>query len=82
MGGEDFSRYGIEGVPILMYRVGTIEKKRLNRFEDLGVPPPSLHSGLYYPDAEPTLRVAFEAMTAAVMELMGDPVQPSSPAGE
>lgn len=78
MGGEDFSRYGIEGVPILMYRVGTIEKRRLDRFGKLGVPPPSLHSGLYYPDAEPTLRVAFEAMTAAVLELMGNSYQPKS----
>lgn len=74
MGGEDFSRYGIEGVPILMYRVGTIEKARLERFEKLGIPPPSLHSASYYPDAEPALKMAFEAMTSAVIELM--PPQP------
>lgn len=70
MGGEDFSRYGIAGVPILMYRIGTIEKARLERFESLGVPPPSLHSALYYPDAEEALEVAFEAMTSTVLELM------------
>lgn len=70
MGGEDFSRYGREGVPILMYRVGTIEKARLERFGKLGVPPPSLHSASYYPDAEPTLKIAFEAMLTAVFELM------------
>ncbi|SMP37999.1 hippurate hydrolase [Neorhodopirellula lusitana] len=70
MGGEDFSRYGIAGVPILMYRVGTVQGARLERFEKLGVPPPSLHSSRYYPDAEPTLEVAFRAMVAAVLELM------------
>ena len=71
MGGEDFSRYGIAGVPILMYRVGSVNQKRLDRFKKLGVPPPSLHSGLYYPDAEETLETAFQAMTVATLELMG-----------
>jgi len=75
MGGEDFSRYGIAGVPILMYRIGTIERTRLERFEKLGVPPPSLHSAVYYPDAEDALEIAFEAMTSAVFELM-PPQQP------
>ncbi|TWT97290.1 amidohydrolase [Neorhodopirellula pilleata] len=70
MGGEDFSRYGIAGVPILMYRVGTIDKAKLDRFEKLGVPPPSLHSAVYYPDAEESLAIAFEAMTSAVIALM------------
>jgi hippurate hydrolase len=32
MGGEDFSRYGIAGVPILMYRVGSVSRARLDRF--------------------------------------------------
>ncbi|MDA8743301.1 amidohydrolase [Rubripirellula amarantea] len=70
MGGEDFSRYGIAGVPILMYRVGSVNQARLDRFEKLGIPAPSLHSGVYYPDAEETLETAFKAMTFATLELM------------
>ncbi len=70
MGGEDFSRYGIAGVPILMYRVGTIDPARLQRFEKLGIPAPTLHSALFYPDAPETLQTSFQTMTAAMLELM------------
>ncbi|MCM2373529.1 amidohydrolase [Aporhodopirellula aestuarii] len=70
MGGEDFSRYGIAGVPILMYRVGTVSRARLDRFEKLGIPPASLHSAIYYPDAEETFRVSVPAMITAVLDLM------------
>jgi len=71
MGGEDFSRYGIEGVPILMYRVGSVNRNRLDRFEKLGIPPASLHSAVYYPDAQETLAVSIPAMIDAVLELIG-----------
>ena len=40
MGGEDFSRYGEAGVPILMFRLGAVNRKRLERFEQIGQPPP------------------------------------------
>jgi hippurate hydrolase len=71
MGGEDFSQYGRAGVPILMYRLGSVSPLRLARFEQLGTGPPSLHSATYYPDLDPTLRVGFETMTSAVLRLMG-----------
>ena len=70
MGGEDFSRYGRAGVPILLYRLGTVSQSRLDRFKTLGVPPPSLHSSLYYPDVEPSLRTGFLTMTAAALDLL------------
>jgi amidohydrolase len=70
MGGEDFSRYGIAGVPILMYGVGSVEQARLDRYTNLKILPPSLHSGLYYPDFEPTLRTGVRSMVAAIMDLM------------
>ncbi|QDT06104.1 putative hydrolase YxeP [Rubripirellula lacrimiformis] len=70
MGGEDFSRYGREGVPILMYKLGSVNQSRLDRFEKLGVPPPSLHSSAYYPDVEPTLRTSVLTMTAAALDLL------------
>ncbi len=70
MGGEDFSNYGRAGVPIVMFRLGTVNERRLNRYKELGVPPPSLHSSQYYPDAEESLRTGIQAMTAAVQELL------------
>lgn len=70
MGGEDFSRYGKAGVPIVMYRLGSVDKERLARFKELGVPPPSLHSGLYYPDAEPTLATGIVSMSSVALELL------------
>jgi hippurate hydrolase len=76
MGGEDFSRYGRAGVPILMYRLGSVSQRRLDRFEKLGVPPPSLHSSQYYPDLEPTLRTGMLTMTAAALDLL----RPDQPA--
>jgi hippurate hydrolase len=70
MGGEDFSQYGRAGVPILMYRLGTIESRRLARLKQLGQEPPSLHSPLYYPDPEPTLKTGVQTMVAATLELL------------
>jgi len=70
MGGEDFSQYGRAGVPILMFRLGTIEPSRLARMKQLGQEPPSLHSPLYYPDAEPTLVTGVQTTVAATLELL------------
>ena len=70
MGGEDFGQYGIAGVPILMYRVGSVSPERLERFQRQGIPPPSLHSSQYYPDFETTLKTAAATMTAAAVELL------------
>ena len=70
MGGEDFSRYGKAGVPIFMYRLGSIDPKRLARYETLGQKPPSLHSPLYYPDVEATLRTGVTTMSSVVLELL------------
>lgn len=70
MGGEDFSRYGRAGVPILMFRLGTVNERRLARYKELGQNPPSLHSPLFYPDAEEALRTGMQAMIAAVSDLL------------
>ena len=69
-GGEDFSRYGRAGVPILMFRLGSVEARRLDRYRQLGIPAPSLHSASYYPDIEPTLVTGITAMSAAVLNLL------------
>lgn len=70
MGGEDFSQYGKAGVPILMFRLGTVEAQRLARFELLGQTPPALHSPLFYPDVEPTLTAGVVATSSVVLDLL------------
>jgi hippurate hydrolase len=70
MGAEDFSRYGLAGVPICMFRLGTINKERLDAWKAAEETPPSMHSALYWPNPEPTLRTGVQAMTAVVLDLM------------
>ncbi|MGD9648425.1 MAG: amidohydrolase [Pirellulales bacterium] len=70
MGGEDFSEYGRAGVPIFMYRLGSVDQPRLDRFRQLGVDPPTLHSPLYYPEPRETLTTGVTTMAAAVLELL------------
>ena len=70
MGGEDFSRYGKAGVPIIMFRLGTIEKRRLDRYDQLGQKPPSLHSPLFYPDAELTIATAVTVTAELALDLL------------
>ena len=67
---RDFGRYGREGVPICMFRLGTIEPKRLARMKQLGQEPPSLHSPLFYPDPEEALITGLTATVAATLELL------------
>jgi len=70
MGGEDFSRFGQTGVPIFLYRLGSIDPKRMDEFVKKGVKPPSLHSALYYPEPRETLKTGLITMAAAVLELL------------
>ena len=77
MGGEDFSEYGLAGVPIFMFRLGSIDSKRLDEYRKLGQEPPSLHSSRYYPDPQQTLITGVVAMSAAVIDLL--PPKPPKP---
>jgi hippurate hydrolase len=70
MGGEDFGRYGREGVPIFMYFLGTMSPERVSAAAKGGAPLPSLHSDLYYPVPEPSIRFGVLTMTSAVLDLM------------
>jgi amidohydrolase len=72
MGSEDFGLFGLEGhqIPTLMLRVGAIDAERIASSQKTGVPLPSLHSALFWPVPEPTIRTGVKAMTLAVMELM------------
>lgn len=71
MGAEDFTYYGREGIPAFMFNLGTVSAQRIteSRGPD-GRPLPSLHSSLYAPDREVSIRGGVRAALAAVLELL------------
>jgi amidohydrolase len=72
MGGEDFSRYGRAKVPICLFWLGTIDPKRVAESEsDQAKPLPSLHSDLFAPVPEPTIKTGVLAMSLAVLNVLG-----------
>jgi amidohydrolase len=76
MGAEDFAEYGRtkEKVPICLFWLGSVEAGRVAAARAAGEMLPSLHSPLYAPDPEPTIRTGIRAMTAAVIEML-DPAR-------
>ncbi len=70
MGGEDFSHFGRSGIPSLMYSLGVVDQNRLDRYQKLGTPPPSLHSPLFHPDIEGSLTTGVLSLATAVLDLM------------
>jgi len=71
MASEDFGRLSLDHqIPAVMMWLGAIEPSRVEASRTSGKPLPSLHSSLFAPLPEPTLRTGVKAMTAAVLELM------------
>jgi hippurate hydrolase len=72
MGSEDFGLLGLPGrqIPTFMFQLGATSHERLERSKRTGTPLPSLHSSLFYPEAEPAIRTGVVATTAAVLDLM------------
>lgn len=72
MGGEDFGRLGRAGIPIAMFKLGTIQETRLQQYQGQGEVPPSLHSPKYYPDARQSIPTGVKTFVLATMELLGN----------
>jgi amidohydrolase len=72
MGSEDFGQLGLENhqIPTMMFRVGAIDTDRVAKSKNGGAPLPSLHSALFWPAPELTIRTGVRAMSTAVLELM------------
>jgi metal-dependent amidase/aminoacylase/carboxypeptidase family protein len=72
MGSEDFGAFALEdhSISAFMFNVGAIDDARLVEMKRTGRPVPTLHSSLFWPTPEPTIRTAVKAMTAAVLDLM------------
>jgi hippurate hydrolase len=77
MGGEDFSEFGRTEpkVPICMMNVGGVSAEALQASKRIGTPLPSLHSPLWAPVPEPTIKTGVTTLVAFVMELTGKPAK-------
>ena len=72
MASEDFGRFGLENhqIPVCQFGLGAVDSAKLAESRRTGVPLPGLHSSLWAPVPEPTLRTGVKAMTSAALELM------------
>jgi hippurate hydrolase len=74
MGGEDFGDFGrTANAPSFMFWLGAMPQ---SKFEAAGGDPaklPSLHSPLWAPDPEPTIKTGAAALALAALELLGKP---------
>jgi len=73
MGGEDFSEYGRAGVPSVIFWVGAVAPEKYEAAKKAGTALPSLHSPLFAPDREATLKTGVSALTVAAFELLARP---------
>jgi len=70
MGGEDFSQFGLAGVRAVLLHVGAVDAAKLEASRKSGVPVPGVHSPLWVPEREPTIKAAISAETAILMDLL------------
>ena len=71
MGSEDFGYLSLEQkIPTAIFWLGAVDPSKVKESKERGTALPSLHSPLFAPVPEPTLRTGVKAMTAAVIELM------------
>ena len=73
MASEDFSEYGLAGVPAVQWSLGAGDPAKLKELAAAGQQPPSLHSSLFAPDRDPTIATGVEAEVAVLMDLLGKP---------
>jgi amidohydrolase len=71
MASEDFGYFSLDQkIPATIFWLGASDPAKVKQSRESGVPLPGLHSGLFAPVPEPTLRTGVKAMTSAVLELM------------
>lgn len=71
MASEDFGMLNLDHqIPSFYFWLGAMAPERIAASKQSGKPLPSLHSSLFEPLPEPTLRTGIRAMTTAVLELM------------
>lgn len=70
LGGEDFSQFGLAGVRAVLLHVGAVDGDKLEASRKSGVPLAGLHSALWAPEPEPTIKAAIRAETAILIDLL------------
>lgn len=71
MASEDFGYFSLDQkIPATIFWLGASDPAKVKQSRESGVPLPGLHSALFAPVPEPTLRTGVKAMTSAVLELM------------
>jgi hippurate hydrolase len=71
MTSEDFSEYGLAGVPSALLHIGAVHPSKLAAARQSGIPVPAPHSPEWAPEREPTLKGAIRAEVTALLELLG-----------
>jgi amidohydrolase len=68
---EDFGYLSLDQkIPATLFTLGAVDPEKVKRSRETGVSLPSLHSALFQPLPEPTLRTGVKAMTSAVLDLL------------
>ena len=68
---EDFGLFGMDRqIPAVQLGVGAVAPEKVAESQRTGTPLPSLHSALFAPLPEPTIRTAVIVMTSSVLDLM------------
>jgi amidohydrolase len=71
MASEDFGYLSLDQkIPSVTFWLGAVDPAKVKASKEGGAPLPSLHSALFAPVPESTLRTGVKSMTAAVLDLM------------
>jgi amidohydrolase len=71
MASEDFGYLSLDQkIPATIIWLGASDPQKVKAYRETGAPLPGLHSALFAPVPEPTLRTGVKATTATVLELM------------
>ena len=71
MASEDFGYFSLDKtIPATIIWLGASDPAKVKQSRESGIPLPGLHSALFAPVPEPTLRTGVKATTTAVLELM------------
>jgi hippurate hydrolase len=71
MASEDFGQFSLDQkIPTTIFWLGASEPAKVKAYRETNAPLPGLHSALFAPVPESTLRTGVKAMTSAVLDLM------------
>jgi len=71
MAGEDFGYYSLgDKIPLSLFWLGTVDPAKVEKSRKEGTQLPPLHSSLFAPLPEPTIRTGIKATTSVVLDLM------------